>query len=229
MMDRDHDLDPLRERADFRALILESTGRTREALPDLAKASAANPNDTLLFLKVAALQAWFGQDKELSDTVRRGLELAKNTSDPPTADRVAKAGCILPSTDKAQIEAVLALARKAVDLGGKDHPYLPYFQMGLGMAEYRSGHFVEADAAFLAAAQRGKDNPHVAGTSAFYRATCLFRQDKEAEARMLAIEAAAKMKPLPKDEKNPLAGDANPDDLILWLAYKEAKAMIKFD
>jgi hypothetical protein len=37
------------------------------------------------------------------------------------------------------------------------------------------------------------------------------------------------MKPLPKDEKNPLADKANHDDLILWLAYKEAKALIGFD
>ena len=37
------------------------------------------------------------------------------------------------------------------------------------------------------------------------------------------------MKPLPTDENNPLAGDADHDDLILWLAYKEAKAMIKFE
>jgi hypothetical protein len=36
------------------------------------------------------------------------------------------------------------------------------------------------------------------------------------------------MKPLSKDDKNPLADGANPDDLILWLAYKEAKALIKF-
>ena len=34
---------------------------------------------------------------------------------------------------------------------------------------------------------------------------------------------------LPKDENNPLAGDADHDDLILWLAYKEAKATIKFE
>jgi hypothetical protein len=37
------------------------------------------------------------------------------------------------------------------------------------------------------------------------------------------------MKPLPPDEQNPLAGDASVDDLILWLAYKEAQAMIEFD
>ena len=37
------------------------------------------------------------------------------------------------------------------------------------------------------------------------------------------------MKPLPADARNPLAGGASHDDLILWLAYKEAKALIQFD
>jgi hypothetical protein len=42
-------------------------------------------------------------------------------------------------------------------------------------------------------------------------------------------EAAATMKPLPEDEQNPLANNATHDDLILWLAYKDAKAMLKFE
>ena len=79
------------------------------------------------------------------------------------------------------------------------------------------------------AAEAGPNNPHVTGTSAFYRAMSLFRQGKKDEARKLATEAAAQMKPLPKDENNPLAGDASHDDLILWLAYKEAKALIQFE
>jgi hypothetical protein len=52
----------------------------------------------------------------------------------------------------------------------------------------------------------------------------LFKQGKAEEARRLALEAAAKMKPLPKDDEAPLAGGA--DDLILWLAYKEARARL---
>ena len=74
-----------------------------------------------------------------------------------------------------------------------------------------------------------KHYPPVAGTSTFYRAMSLFRHGKENEARKLAVETAAMMKPLPKDEKNPLAGGATADDLTLWLAYKEAKALIQFD
>ena len=37
------------------------------------------------------------------------------------------------------------------------------------------------------------------------------------------------MKPLPVDDKNPPADLDNLDDLIMWMAFKEAKALIKFD
>ena len=99
------------------ATAYQSAGRTREAVPHLAKASAANPKDTILSLKVAALQAWFGQEKELAATRQRILAFAKDTNEAITAERAAKACSILPSTDKAELEAALALARKAVKLG----------------------------------------------------------------------------------------------------------------
>ncbi len=112
---------------------------------------------------------------------------------------------------------------------GKGSRWLVNFEMALGMAEYRSGHFAEADAALTAAMnEAGKNNP-VSSTSAFYRAMGLFRQGKTDLARKLATEAAAKMKPLPVDEQKPLLGGADADDLIMWLACKEAKAMMQFD
>jgi serine/threonine protein kinase/tetratricopeptide (TPR) repeat protein len=250
---KDSDLDSLRRRDDYADLLWDladrppakepertqlqafaaaatreiAAGRTQDALVHLATLSEANPEDTRLFQMLAALQAWFGRDQELAATCRRGLELAKNTTVPETADRVAKACCVLPSADKAQQAEVLALARNAVELG-KNSSLLPWFQMGLGMAEYRSGHFAEADAALITAADRAQNDRWVAGTSALYRAMSLFRLGKEDKARQLAIKAVSRMRPLPKDEKNPLAGNAIPDDLILWMAYKEAKALIQF-
>src|SRR5262249_46909824 len=142
-------------------------------------------------------------------------------------ERMAKR-CTLPPADVKRHEAALVLARRAVELG-KEHRFFPYFQMALGMAEYRSGHFAAADSALTAAMQAGKNNSHIAGTSAFYLAMSLFRQGNKDEARKIATEAAAKMKPLPKDEKHPMAEGADADDLILWLAYKEAKALLGFD
>ena len=99
----------------------------------------------------------------------------------------------------------------------------------LGMAEYRRGNYASAEEGLLAAEKAGPNNRNVTGTSPFYRAMSLFRQGHEEEARKLAVAAATKLKPLPRDENNPLAGDPDHDDLILWLAYKEAKAMIKFE
>jgi hypothetical protein len=54
----------------------------------------------------------------------------------------------------------------------------------------------------------------------------LFQQGKKDEAREVASKAATQMEPLPRDEQNPLLDRGVPDHLILWLAYKEAKAMI---
>jgi tetratricopeptide (TPR) repeat protein len=206
-----------------------AAGRTQDALVHLAIVSAARPEDWELALKLAALRAWFGQDQELADLCGRALESARDTSDPATALVVARMCCLRPTPDKTRQEAALALAKKAVELDEK----IPFCRLTLGIAEYRSGHFAEADAALTAATTAAKDDRNVAGQAAFFRAMILFQQGKPDEARKLATEAA-KMVGLPKDEKTPLA-TANPrfplthDALIGSLAHKEAKALIGFD
>ena len=200
----------------------ESAGRAREAVPYLAKLSAANPNATELWVELAARQAWFGQDQELAATRQRILALAKDTGDMLTAERAAKVCSILPSTDKAEQEAGLALARKAVELGKGGAWNL----LALGIAEYRSGHDAAATAALLAAAKAGATNHFVTGTAEFYRAMSVYRAGKPDEARKIAIEAVANMKPLPNPS---LDNPYHRDDLVLWLAYREAKTIIKFD
>ena len=222
-------------------ILLSETGKPAEAEAEYRKALAirqklADDNPSVIdfrgglsydYLRVAALQAWFGQDKELSSTCEKLLSLAKDTEDPMVADKAAKC-CSLRQADPKRRETALVLARRAVE-HGKGSQWLVYFEMALGMAEYRSGHFAEADAALTAAMNDPGKNNTVSSTSAFYRAMGLFRQGKTDLARKLATEAAAKMKPLPVDEQKPLAGGADHDDLIMWLAYKEAKAMIQFD
>lgn len=175
-------------------------------------------------LRTAALQAWFARDGDLADTCARALRFAGDTKDPVTAERTAKI-CSLRPADDSTHEAALVLARRAVALG-KGHPYLVYFQMALGMAEYRRGHYADADAALLAASKLADGNDLVAITAAFYRAMSLFRQGQEDKARRLATDAAAKMRPLPANEMDPLAGGASADDLILWMAYKEARSLL---
>src|SRR5262249_42906912 len=96
------------------AAAYQGAGRMSEAVEHLAKASSTNPKDTGLSLKVAALQGWFGQDKELAATRQRILSFARGTSDATTAQRAARACSILPLTDKAELEAALALGGTAV-------------------------------------------------------------------------------------------------------------------
>ena len=201
--------------------LLSRTGKPAEAEAEYRKAVAIrqklvddNPSDIDLrgglsydYLRVAALQAWFGQDKELSSTCEKLLSLAKDTEDPTVADKAAKC-CSLHQADPKRCEAALVLARRAVE-HGKGSQWLVYFEMALGMAEYRSGHFAEADAALTAAMNDPGKNNAVSSTSAFYRAMGLFRQGKTDLARKLATEAAAKMKPLPVDEQKPLLGGAD--------------------
>jgi tetratricopeptide (TPR) repeat protein len=147
-------------------------GQVDEAIASYKKAMAfprskntlAGLDDTSLFIKVAALQAWFGQDKELAETCRWGLGAAQHTGLSAAADVVAKACCILPSTDQARLAAALVLGRKAIQLdkGGSQ----TWSQMALGMAEYRSGHFAAADAALITAEKNAKNTPDVPGMSA---------------------------------------------------------------
>src|SRR4029077_18145614 len=117
-----------------------------------------------------------------------------------TAECAAKACSIRASRDKAELDAALALARKGPELSARSEWNL----LALGMAEYRCGNDVVAAEALLACAKAGPDNLSATGIAAFYRAMSLFRQGKHDEARKLAIATAAQMKPLPKDEQNPL-------------------------
>ena len=178
LLARDPDLDPLRERSDFRALILEATGRTREAIPHLAALSAANPKDTILSLKVAALQAWFGEEKEYNATRSRVLAFAMGTNDSLVADRAAKACTLRASIEKAELDQVLALSRTAVQSARNEWTLL-----GLGMAEYRAGNYAAADKSLLAAADAGPKNLQATSIATMYRAMILFRQGKADEAQ----------------------------------------------
>jgi eukaryotic-like serine/threonine-protein kinase len=204
-------------------------GRTTKAIPLLVEASTHNPKDTILAMKVAALQAWLGQDADYAVTRQRMLNWAAAATNAEAADQVAKLACIRPLADASQRGAALALARKAVELGNGS-PSLPWFQLALGMAQYRGGQFAEATTTLAAVPNSivadtwSPDRVEV--TANFYRTMSLFKEGKPDEARALFTGTEAKMTPFPADEKEPLDGTATHDDLFLWLACKEAKALL---
>jgi len=197
------------------------------ATAQLAELSNRKPEDTVLAMRVAALQAWFGNEADYAATRRRMLAWAADTNAAMNAERVAKLASIRPFDNASDQGVAVALGRKAVELG-KGDPNTPWYQLALGMAEYRSGHYPAAEEAFAAAAKTASDSTRarIGGTADFYRAMILFQQGKPAEAGTLFTATEATMRPIPADGQNPLAAGAGHDDLILWLASKEAKALL---
>ncbi len=199
-------------------------GRTSDALGYLVIVSAARADDTSLALRVAELQAWFGQDKELADTGGRALEAARGTFDPRSGLTWPD---LLPKPHRGRNPAGGRVgsrpqSRGAREVGSYLKPDRGYG--GIPQRPLRGGR--------RCAARRSQWRQ---GQPAGGRHIDLLPRHELVPAGQggrgpkLATEAAATMKPLPQDEKNPLTGDADHDDLILWLAYKEAKALLKFD
>ena len=213
----------------FEAVRGDGSPRLRDkALPLLAEVSTSDPAETALAMKLAALQVWFGKEADHTATSRRMLQWASDQEGPDPADRAAKITNLRPPSDLQMQQASLALARRAVELG-QTNSLLPWYQLGLGMAEYRNSNYLAADRMLRAAELPGQNTwrPEIrVGTAKFYRAMSLFRQGQGSEARQLFTEAEATMKPLPAADHWPLTDGADHDDLILWLACREAKAVL---
>jgi tetratricopeptide (TPR) repeat protein len=207
-----------------------STNRLLELIPRWVAGISNQPTKMSSALKVAALQVWFGEDANYSAFSQRMLAWAAKTEDAATAEQVARLACLRAGQDASTCSAALLLARRAVELG-KTNSLLPLFQLARGMAEYRSGHCAEADPLLDAARQGARSltnslRPTVEGTSGFYLTLSLLQQGKPDEARKHFTEAEAKMKPLPAPNVNPLRDEVNGNELLLWLAWKEAKASL---
>jgi serine/threonine protein kinase len=192
-------------------------GRWQDALQLKADYARWDPKD--LNAELLVVQAWFGRVSDYRASCRRLLKFVEGTQVPATAERAAKACLLLPTTDRAVLEQADALARRAVELGAGSE-YFGWFQLALGMAEFRLGHYRAADKALVAA------EPTAPMNSGFFRAMSLYRQGQAAEARRLFDATAAQVKPLPDDAQNPLANRASGNDLVVWLAYREAAAML---
>jgi len=213
------------------ALACLRAGRVPAALQHWADASAANDHDRIRDIWFAGLLVWFGGGAEHAAMSVRLLKAVAGTDDAGTANCVAKLVSIRPPAGPETGALATAIARRAVALGQSDS-LLPWYYLSLGMAEYREAHFPEAAAALLeadrsAAHSQPDHRSYIQSTAGIYRAMILSREGDNTGAMETLVRAANGMKPLPENGKDPLSENANQDDLVLWLAYKEAKAMIE--
>lgn len=203
---------------------------SKELVERILVQKAQNGRDTEAPMHLAALQLWLGDLAGYATTRGRFLSWAADASNPATAEHVAKLASLSSLSGATEIEAALTLARRSVEPGA-NKVFLPTSQLVLGMAEFRSGHFEAAKAAFDEAvrAPRAMEplvQARMESTAGFYLSMVLFQQDQVEEARQRFAEAEAKMSAKPTDEKRPVIGRRDPDLLIMWLAYSEAKALL---
>jgi tetratricopeptide (TPR) repeat protein len=214
------------------AVCCAMTNRLSEAAKLLEEASTITNLKAFDACRIALLQAWFGMNAQYSATCERMLKRSADTNDVNETSYAAKLACVLPIADAPTQEAALTLAHRAVQLLQQD-PWVYLHQLDLGLAEYRTGHYREAEQAFLAAEKGARENPDgpvpvaVQSTAGFYRAMMLFKQGQPAEAKRLVSETRSTMKPLPTDERNPFVDGASYEDIIAWLGYKEAKDLFE--
>jgi WD40 repeat protein len=204
-----------------------SLGRGTEAIALLEKACELDSNDTDASLTLATWQTWFGQDAAYEATRRRLVQQAEGTDHAGTAERAAKAACLRNSSDTALLAKALNLAQQGVELG-KSTSLLPWYQLSLGLAEYRNGQYPAAERSLTIAEQTVGEHPDIQGIARLFRAMSLFRQARPEEAQKLFSQAEAQMPPRPQDERKPQL-DGKPvshDVLIWWLAYKEANSLL---
>jgi hypothetical protein len=212
----------------------EHGGLTAEVVPTIAKESAASPEDSRLALRVAALQVWFGNEADHTATCQRMIEAAERASAGDDMDECAAKGwCLRASHDLSMQERVLALTLKGAQAKKEEWKQLG-IQQALGMAEFRAGHDRTAEAAFLRVeklAETNDWNPSqqllVRGSCRFFRAMILLRDGKSDDARDLFKEAEYQMPSLPESANQVLPIGTDEYQLIYWLAYREAGALLQ--
>ena len=204
-----------------------AAGRSGEAIATLRTICESHPNDTEGWLTLAAWQAWFGSEPDYEICRERMVQMATDTDAALTAEAAAKAYCLRPSTNAVLLVKALNLAQLGVKLR-KGTPWLPWYQLSLGLAEYRNGQYADAEQTLAIADQTAGKYQDIPATARLFRAMSLFQLGRADEARQLFNQAEAHMPPFPPDPGKPViqGKTVSHDVMIGWLAYQEAKSLL---
>jgi tetratricopeptide (TPR) repeat protein len=116
--------------------------RWAEAATNLTRAIELNPSNNLSWFFLGVIYVQTGQLDAYRQNCRKSLERFSQTTDPITADTIAKDCLILPDSG-ANLDTVSKMADTAV-ARGQDSRYFAWFQSDKGLAEYRQGRFASA-------------------------------------------------------------------------------------
>jgi WD40 repeat protein/serine/threonine protein kinase len=126
----------------LRANVRVRTRQWQAAAADFEQAIEYNPTDHFFWQWLAPLLVQTGQLDSYREHCRKSLERFGKTTDPYTADCIAKDCLILPDAG-VNLDTVAGMSETAVTKG-QHSGALPWFQFGKGLAEYRQGRFAAA-------------------------------------------------------------------------------------
>ncbi len=199
-----------------------TAARFGASLEVLAARLRVDPTDAQAALALASRQAWLGRREEWSATVRSILRAVQDTAHPPTAERAAKAAMLVPGADRETLAQARALALRALD-ADPESVLRPWFRLCAGMVEYRAGNHAAAESILSGIELTGMYEQ--LATVPIYRAMVALRQGRSADADHLLADAEGRMRPLPQDPQDPFARGGDHDDLVAWMAWREAQAL----
>jgi tetratricopeptide (TPR) repeat protein len=128
----------LRARGEFHARF----GRWQEAAPDLSHALDLQPDHVWTWHCLAAVLIQEGQLDAYREHCRKSVERFGNTTDPVTAERIAKDCLILPESG-ADLDSIAKMAHTASS-STNNPSNAAWFQLFQALADYRQGHFTNA-------------------------------------------------------------------------------------
>ncbi len=199
------------------------SGRWAEAATNLARAIEHNPADHELWWWLGLIYVQTGQLDAYRENCRKSLEKFSETTEPGTADEIAKNCMILPDSG-ANLDTVSKMADTAV-AQGRDSPYLAWYQFCKGLAEYRQGRFTSA-ADWMGTVLTNAGSILERDTEAYMVLAMSQHQLRQfAQARASLAYGAEIEQKLPKLESGDL-GEHWMDWIIAHALMREAKAMI---
>jgi tetratricopeptide (TPR) repeat protein len=208
-----------------RATFFARRARWKEAAADLGRALELRPGDHSVWHSLAAVLVQSGQLDIYREHCRKSVERFGNTTDPTTAERIAKDCLILPASG-AGLETVARMTQTA--LSSTNYPYDPAWrQLAQGLADYRQGHFASAlDWAEKALTRTGVDPRRDVEACMVQAMACQrLNQPDKAHAALATGSVMASAK-LPKLEDGDLA-EGWLDWIIAQALLREARALIE--
>lgn len=112
------------------------------ALTNFSKAVQVDPTNHLWYQHLAPLLVLTGDRQAYQKLCDQILRQFGSTSDPPTADRMAKVCMILPPPN-ANLQTLAKMADTAISVGPTDSDWV-FYEFLKALAEYRLGHFATA-------------------------------------------------------------------------------------